>query len=327
MRLASTRTRTAMVGALSAIVLGIPLATAPANAETAAPEEAVQAAAAQLGGHWAPFSRCPVDDPAMLAADGRTLIPTCVSSYSPSGSIKLGKTTTPTTWTDLQFGVVQNTVEKTFTVVPAPAGSLLAAPAEIPGGLLGLACPPDVPVVTGICELLTDNSLNRVIAKVESAGSPRDYDLTAGYGNGKPIVTLPIRIKLENPFLGDKCYIGSNANPILLKPQNLAFPKVAVQRFDGNGTPNTAGSMLRFALTEKNQGDSTFAVPKASGCGLGGILSGAIDLKTGLPSPSGTNNLLLNNTSTYSGGLTSPASVQPDAGKVLAQNWHSAKIS
>ncbi|MFE7132175.1 hypothetical protein ACFVIM_15055 [Streptomyces sp. NPDC057638] len=325
-----TRARAAVLGALTATAVAVPLATAPAS--TASPADATSAAPAaartapvKLNGHWGPFNRCPVKDPAMLAADGQDLVATCVSSQSPGGSIKLGKTSAHTGANDLQFGVVQNTQEGTFTVIPPKGGAIIGAPTEIPGGLLGIACPGNIPVISDICKLLTDNSLNRVTATVESAGAPTNFHLGAGLSTGKPIVTLPVRIRLQNPFLGGGCYIGSAADPIVLKPQNTTQPALAIQRFDGDGTPNaTEGAMLRFALTGNTQGDSGFAVPRANGCGLLGILNGAIDAKVGLPAPAGANNLVLNNASTYSAGLTAPGLVKPDNGKVLAEYWHSA---
>lgn len=339
--------RTTGVGALAALLLAIPLGAAPAaasQAPAATPPQAVtsapagtpapvdegaevaSAAAVRLNGHWGPFTRCPVDAPAMLAADGQATVATCVSSKSPGGSIKLGKVTATTGANDLQFGVVQDTKAGTFTVVPPAGGAVVGAPTEIPGGLLGLMCPGDIPVVTDICKLLTDNVLNRVTATVESAGAPTEFNLAAGLTSGKQIVKLPVRIRLQNPFLGSQCFIGSTADPIVLRPQNTTAPTLAVQRFDGEGTPNTAGTMLRFALTGNSQGDSAFAVPKATGCGLLGVLNGAIDLKTGLPSPAGNNHLTLGGAATHSAGLTAPGLVRPDAGKVLARNWHSAVL-
>ncbi|WP_327678375.1 hypothetical protein [Streptomyces sp. NBC_00467] len=327
--LSSSRARTAASGALAALlVAAVPLAAGPASAAEPVSEQPSVTASApvQLNGHWAPFTRCPVDDPAMLAADGQATVATCVSSQSPGGSIKLGKTTATTGPNDLQFGVVQQTATGTFTVVPPAGGALVGSPTAIPGGLLGLMCPSDIPVVSEICRQLTESTLNKVTATVESAGTPTEFSLTSGLTTGKAIVKLPVRIRLQNPFLGSQCYIGSGADPIVLRPQNTTAPAVAVQRFDAGGTPNTAGAMLRFALTGNSQGDTAFAVPKANGCGLFGILNGAIDLKTGLPSPSGNNRLTLDNASTYSGGLTAPGTVKPDAGKVLSRHWHSAVL-
>ncbi|GAA2393323.1 hypothetical protein GCM10010420_17730 [Streptomyces glaucosporus] len=283
------------------------------------------AATAQPGGEWAPFTRCPVDAPAMLAADGLAQTPQCVVSVSPSGSIKLGKTTVVTGRTNLQMGIVQNS-DGTSTVVAPPAGAIIADSATVPGGLLGLMCPSKVPVVTAICEQLANSDLNKITATVESVGAPRDFDQTAGILTDQPIVAIPVRIHLENPFLGSKCYIGSKSDPIVLRPRNLDYPEFGMSFFKGDGTLAEDGEMSRINLTGATQNDSEFAVPGASGCGLGllGVIDAAVNLKTGLPSPSGNNSLTLNDTETYLAGLTAPGTVAPDAGRILSRNWHSA---
>ncbi|MEU1017203.1 hypothetical protein ABZ383_27025 [Streptomyces sp. NPDC005900] len=283
------------------------------------------AAAAVPNGEWAPFTRCPVDAPAMLAADGLDRTPQCVVSTSPNGSIKLGRTTVPTGKTNLQMGVVQNS-DGTSTVVAPPGGALVADPATVPGGLLGLMCPSDIPVITAICVQLDNSSLNKITATVESVGAPYDFDQTAGIVTDKPIVALPVRIHLENPFLGSKCYIGTAAKPIVLRPKNLQFPEFGMSFFHGDGTVAEDGEMSRVNLTGAQQNDSTFAVPGADGCGLGllGLVDAAVNAKTGLPSAAGKNSVTLNNTQTHLAGLNAPGTFAPDAGKRLAKNWHSA---
>ncbi|GHA86324.1 MULTISPECIES: hypothetical protein [Streptomyces] len=291
---------------------------------TATPAGAATAAATQLNGAWAPFDRCPVDNPAMLATDGDTDIALCVTSTSPNGTIKLGNTTATTGSTNMQFGVIQHPAQGTYTVVPPAAGSLVSGKTTIPGGLLGIMCPSNIPVVSAVCGQITDATLNKVTATVESAGAPTEFSLVAGISSG-PIVKLPVRIRLENPLLGSNCYIGSNSNPVLLRPGNLNAPTMGVSLFDGDGTANPdGGSMIQIGLSGAAQGDNQFSVPKASGCGLGGLLSWAIDLKVGLPAAAGSNNLVLNDTKTYTAGLTAPGMSVPDAGKELARNWHSA---
>ncbi|WP_406457201.1 hypothetical protein OG782_32680 [Streptomyces sp. NBC_00876] len=318
MSAAPSRVRPALLGALVAVAVGIPLSTSPASA----------ASAQAMNGNWAPFSRCPVDDPAMLAADGSTDIAICVASHSDSGSIKLGNTAATTGANDLQFGVVRNASTGVARVVAPQGGSIIGAPTEIPGGLLGIMCPNGVPVISGICNQLADVNLNRVVATVESAGTPSNFDLSAGMQSGKVIVDIPVRIHLENTFLGSKCYIGTSSSPVVLRPQNLTAPALASQRFDASGTPNTRGLLNRVALTGNNQGDSGFAVPAVSGCGplTLGELNWAVNLKTGLPSAAGNNNLVLNNASTYTAGLTAPGSSAPSAGQALSDSWHAGVV-
>ncbi|MGW8886587.1 hypothetical protein [Streptomyces sp. NPDC055749] len=308
MRSVSTTTRMGLLAGFTAFTALLSTGTATA--------------AGQLNGHWAPFNRCPVDAPAMLAADGVTNVATCISSSSASGSIKLGSSQVPTTKTDLQLGVIQHSDGTTTLVAPAE-GALVADSADIPGGLLGIMCPSGIPFVSGICRQLTDVNLNRVTATIEPAGAPRDFNMAAAFSAGEPILTIPVRIHLKNPFLGDKCYIGTTANPVLLKPRNETVPSLSLQQFEGNGTPSETGEMGRYTFSGANQADTAFAVPGASGCGAG-LLDWAVNLKTGLPSAAGKNNVKLNNTSTYFGSPYDPASLAPDEGKALSRFWHSA---
>jgi hypothetical protein len=282
------------------------------------------AQAATLAGAWAPLGRCPVDDPAMLAADGVTVAAVCLSSSAASGTFTIGETTLTTGATDLQLGLLNR--GGTYTTVAPAAGTVVGDSVDIPGGLLGLMCPSAIPFVTQICQQLANNPLNRVTATIQSAGAPTDFSLAAGVGTGQPIMTLPVKIKLDNIFLGSNCYIGTNSNPILLKPANLSKPTAKVVRFTADGTPSATGEMGYLSTSGASQGDSTFAVPKSSGCGLLGILSGAVDLKQGLPSPAGENNLVLNNPTTNLGGFQTPRNFAPTEGQQLSQRWHAAIV-
>ncbi|MER6475370.1 hypothetical protein [Streptomyces filamentosus] len=312
MPLVSARTKLATVSALTALGAFASMGTATA-------------ATPVLNGGWEPSTRCPVDAAPMVSSDGLDTSPQCVVSYSFSGSIKLGNTTVPTGKTNLQIGVVQN-ADGTNSVVAPAGGALIADSATVPGGLMGLMCPSDIPFVTDICRQLSDARLNKITATMESVGTPSSFDQIAGVLTDQPIVTIPVRIRLQNPFLGDNCYIGTKADPILLRPRNLNGPEFGVTRFDGNGTANEEGDMSRLDLLGSTQYDDTFAVPGASGCGLGwfGIIDAAVNLKTGLPAAAGKNKLVLNDTRTHLTGLFAPGVLAPDAGKVFSQNWHSA---
>ncbi|MFJ9036052.1 hypothetical protein ACIRF8_05630 [Streptomyces sp. NPDC102406] len=283
------------------------------------------AAGTQLNGNWAPFNRCPVDNAAMLAADGIDDQATCISSSSSSGVIKIGTSVVPTGKTDLQAGIITHS-DGTNTVVAPSDGALVADPANLPGGLLGLMCPSDIPVVSAVCGKITDASLNRVVATVESVGTPSDFQLLAGVSEGQPIISIPVRIHLQNPLIGGNCYIGTKSAPVVLRPQNAAAPAIGADSAASDGTPDPAGPFGRLALTGATQQDLTFAAPGASGCGpLGlGAFNWAVNLKSGLPAASGSNRLTLNSTSTYLGTLNDPGAAAPEQGKVFSRYWHSA---
>lgn len=286
---------------------------------------AVPASATTLNGDWAPFTRCPVDDPAMLAADGVTTVDLCIASHSASGSIKLGSISATTGASDLQLGLLSSA--GTFKLVSPSGGGIVSDPVKVPGGLLGLMCPSRLLLVSQLCREATGNSLNNVFATVEPAGAPSDFNLAAGLGTGQPILTLPVKIHLQNPLLASTCTIGSDSNPILLKPANLTSPSGSFTRFDGDGTADPAnGALLRIGLSGAAQGDDSFAVPGATGCGLLGLANQAINLKSGLPSPAGQNSLVLNDASTFLAGFNTPSAFAPNAGRQLSGFWHSAEL-
>lgn len=301
------------VGLLSALTLALALALPAGHAS---------AATTTLNGDWAPFNRCPVDNSAMLAADGTTTLAYCVASDSPSGSVTLGKVTAPTGDVNLQLGLLVNNSTGATTVVTPSGGAISAAPVTIPGGLLGLMCPSKVLAVSLVCSKITSSALNKVTAVVQPAGDPSSFSLANALGSGQPIVTIPVKIQLQNSLLGSSCYLGSDSSPILLHPENATAPNLSVDLFDGDGTADaTSGVLESVNATGATQSDNTAAIPGATGCGLLGILNAAIDLKTGLPSASGSNSFTLNNASSSLAGLVSPGS---NDGQQLAQYWNSA---
>lgn len=151
----------------------------------------------------------------------------------------------------------------------------------VPGGLVG---------ITGLNWLANvfPANLLKVYARSELAGTPSN-----------PIqdpVSLPLKIRLQNPLLSSNCYVGSNADPILLNlTQHATNPPPPNQPI--NGTP---GNLITdpvlpnvFRLEDAVVVDNAFAAPRARGCtlllpGLG-LIDPIVNLQSGLPSPAGTN--------------------------------------
>jgi len=262
----------------------------------------------------------------MRQADGVNETPLCVASSSPSGTIKIGNLAPSTSQSDLQFGLISSSAG--FTIIPPQQGAVQSAPVRQPGGLSGMLCPSTKPPLRALCKTLAhDRNLNKVIATLGSAGAPSDFNLAAGLSKGIPIVTLPVKIHLQNPLLGTRCYIGTNANPIVLHPENATNPVVQSESFDGNGTPDPTGVMFAIFSNGGTQQDTSFSVPAATGCGAGGRFDGPINLKGGLPSPARQNSLVLTNASAFLTGLSDPAAAAPNAGADLSKFWHSAIIN
>jgi hypothetical protein len=257
-------------------------------------------------GAWAPFSRCPVDDPAMLASDGISSIVFCLGSNSTHGSITIGTITTTTGSTNLQVGMLLDPNTSEFTVVGSPTGALVADPAQIPNTPVGV-----------------------VTAVTQSAGLPSNFNLFAGIQTGVPIITLPIKIHLENPALGPSCFIGSDQNPILLNPENTDLSNAisigGFFTFDPTGVPDLAGADGSLLITGGVQGDDTFAVPGAEGCGPNGdgSLDAVVNAVVGLPSPAGSNHLVLDDAASalaFPRGLLFGGTVE--TGQQFANDWH-----
>jgi hypothetical protein len=301
------KVRIAILGAL--VIAGLVIPAGSASAQT-------------LNGIWGPYTRCPVDDPLMLAVDGVSTDPACIAASSPDGEIKLGNSTQTTGATDLQLGASITRSTAAFSLVSPPGGALVAEPVNVEGGLLGLMCPSDIPLVTAICNGLVGSPLNAVTATVEPAGEPSNFSRTAALTLGQPIITLPVKVHLENPILGPNCYIGSNSDPIVLRPRNITRPSLSSASGDLDGTPNPTGRLVRITGLS-TQGDDTFAVPGATGCGLLGILNAAVNQQQGLPSPSGNNNLVLNNASSAVIGRSAQG---PVTGQEFRDGWHAAVL-
>ncbi len=315
------RARYGMLGAVTALVVLAPLTGASASTTSAV----------TLRGGWAAFTRCPVDDSTMLAAtgqapDGSGSSALCVTNDSPSGTIKLGNTSATTGDTNLQAGLVGN-FSAGFSVVSPTAGAIVSAPVDIPGGLLGLMCPSNIPVISAICQEIVNSPLNTVAAVVQPAGNPSNFNFGAGLTKGEPILTLPVMVQLQNPILGSDCYLGSDSDPIVLHPENLVTPKVTTKRFNPNGKLNKKG-VLEDVVATGEQGDSSFSVPGASGCGgaLSALIDPILNLKEGLPSPAGSNSLVLDNAVTSIATYVNTAKFYPNEGKDLSAAWHSAVL-
>jgi hypothetical protein len=160
-------------------------------------------------------------------------------------------------------------------------GGLSHSRERIPGGLVGL---------TGLEWLTNVLSLEalEVYAVTELAGAPF---LVAGEE-----VILPIKVHLENPTLGNNCYVGTNKNPITLHLiMGTTNPPAPNKPISGTEPVEGESGLEGVLLLEKGVFvDNSFAAPGASGCGLNlGLLhvaiDGLVDIQSGLPSAAGHN--------------------------------------
>ncbi len=287
-----------------------------------------------LKGEWAPFNRCPVDDPTMLAANGPEGEALCVADTTPSGSMTIGNMTVAFNGTNHQFGVVLNENDGSSTVAAPKGGVLRAEPVELPNGIQELLCPS-----RAAWQVCRDShgygwyaQPGSVTWTLESAGTPYEFELFAGLFERIPFAWVPLRVHLQSPLLGDDCYIGSEAEPILTHPANLSRPVAFFAEFNAAGEPVKEGETIaeNEELVELGgvgtEGSTSFSVPAAIGCGPRGIYDLAIDSKVGLPSSATTNSLTFNETTSRLTGFSNPVAVAPNDGAELAKDWHAAVV-
>jgi hypothetical protein len=252
----------------------------------------VPAAMAFKGG-YAVFDQCPL---------GAEKVNGCINSPTESGEVKIGKQTVPIEKTQvLQGGLLKEEEEGIKRLAAAVNGETLTkTPQNVPGGLAGLVKCNEISgegliekTLRATCKATLENGVTGVNAITELAAPASSVvlnTLAEESGTGTA-VTLPVKVRLENPLLGSACYIGSNAEPLKLK---------LVTGATSGGPTGKPGT-----LTSKEEGgiavisgvslvDNTFSAPKATGCGLLGLLDGTVDNQVGLPSPAGKNLAVLN---------------------------------
>lgn len=107
---------------------------------------------------------------------------------------------------------------------------------------------------------------------------------------------LPLKIKLEHPLLGPRCFIGSERDPVHLDlttgttappPPNTPI----TGKVPGFG-PDPSDPRISL-VTDGVLVDNAFAAPRARGCGPHGALDRLVNRLADLPSPAGMNTAVL----------------------------------
>ncbi len=176
------------------------------------------------------------------------------------------------------------------------AARLVPAPEPVPGGLAGEI---DVSKLHGATlaayEAAIAHHQTKVTATIEIAPNSATVFLNAAFlltAEGT-FLTLPLKVKFSNAFLGEHCYSGSDAAPIM------------TELTDGTTAPPPPGEpisgqlgKLRFteeviSIKEDSLVSNNFEAPAVQGCGREPAwqaeVDEAINSKAGLPSPPGAN--------------------------------------
>jgi len=239
-------------------------------------------------GEFAQFAECPLNN-------AKTLF--CVFSESKGGFFQIGKKNVP-----LKNPVIlQGGLDEASNFIGAENGETLSkTPQPVPGGLLGIEAPKSWPK---FLQDLFNETINKgftgVNATVElaaPASSIKISVLNLLFEEGTAL-SLPVKIKLDNSFLGSNCYIGSNSKPVTIDfttgETSPPPPNKPIHGSAGTLEFNEAQTLL--TLSGGSLVNNSFAAPGANGCG--GLFSFLIDpfvnSLVGLPSPAGTNSAVL----------------------------------
>ena len=240
-------------------------------------------------GEYAGFNECPLN---------RATITDCVVSVTTGGSFKIGAKTVPVVNPVTLQGGFEGASPNIEFYGAENGNTLSKTPQPVPGGLLGLLnCKAQTnPIIKGLCELALENGLTGVNATVELTGPSKG--LTDIYLNTENLIFeegtslgLPVKIKLENPTLGNNCYLGSDSKPVQIDFSTGTSGKL-------KGTAGTISFNPAFTITEVSGGQlvsNTFAAPATTGCGglLALLVNPVVNAMLKTPAAAGENEATL----------------------------------
>ena len=247
-------------------------------------------------GEYAPFADCPLSNPATTL---------CVFAKTESGKFIVGKETVPITNTITLQGGIHENADETLNFIGAEDGNTLSkSPQKVPGGLAGLIkCNEISNFLERIaCEVVFENGVTGVNATTELAAPASSIGINlTNLLEGKGIaLSLPVKVHLENPFLGSSCYIGSNAHPVVIElTTGTTSPPLPNKPITGNVGEIEINPLGTIVTVKKNSlVNNSFPAPAVEGCGglFSFLINPIVDSKLGLPAAAGHNTAILNGT-------------------------------
>ena len=259
-------------------------------------------AQAKLTGEFTKFTYCPYKNATALK---------CIYSVTNSGEVVLGSKKVPIVNPVTLQGAYGTPVEEKeeaefYPFIAATNGITLSkTPQPVPGGLAGIVnCKLIKDFFLRIsCEAAFENGLTGLnstleLAKPASAIRISENNLAGEIGTA---LQLPIKIRLENPFLGSECYVGSEKSPIIWNlTAGTTKPPLPNKPITGSGGE---GELLESAKILKLNNnvlvDNAWAAPGVNGCGgflVELLLNPIINAAAGLPATAGHNTAILKNT-------------------------------
>jgi len=255
-------------------------------------------ASAKLTGEFKKFEQCQYTN---------TEVKKCLYSPTIGGEVVLGSKKVPIVKEAyLQGGFSKPDPETGFSkFFAAKNGITLSKAAQpVPGGLAGIINCKEISnfLLRISCEATFENGVTGLDSTLELARAPSEIKVSENHLAEEEGVALkmPIKVRLENPFLGSECYVGSEGSPIWweLTTGKTAppLPNKSITGFGGELELFEEGSVLQ--LKKAVLVDNAWAAPGAKGCGglFSFILDPIINAAAGLPATAGKNTAILKNT-------------------------------
>jgi hypothetical protein len=226
-------------------------------------------AQAKLTGAFTRFAQCPYKN---------AEVKKCIYSVTESGEVVLGNKKVPIEKPVVLQGGAGAINEEGFGKFYAATNgiTLSKAPQNVPGGLLGIVPDASSPaLVKALIKFFLENSLTGVNSTLELAKSASDISISEFNLAGEEGVALkmPVKVHLENPFLGKNCFVGSSTSPITwnLTSGKTSPPAPNTSISGAGGEANLLESGRIIEIKNNKLVDNAWSAPTASGCG--GILS------------------------------------------------------
>jgi hypothetical protein len=224
-------------------------------------------ASAKLVGEFTKFQQCPWANPGVKE---------CLYMQSEAGEVRLDSRSV---LIEKQMVLQGGFGEPVKGIAPFYAAknavTLSKAPQSFPGGLLALVPEAKSPfLVKTLSKFFFENALTGVTTTIELAQPASSIEigvanLTSGEGLA---LKIPVKLHLENPFLGKSCVIGSSETPLIWEFTTGTTAPVKPNA-PITGTPGSS-ELLEEKQILKLSGnvlvDNEWSAPVAAGCG-GGI--------------------------------------------------------
>jgi len=226
-------------------------------------------ATAKLTGNYTKFAQCPFTN---------TEARKCIYAVTESGEVVLGNKKVPIEkQVVLQGAYGAQDAESFGKFIAATNGETLSkAPQNVPGGLLGIVPDASSPaLVKALIKFFLENSLTGVNSTLELAKPASEIRVSENHLAEEEGIALkmPVKVHLENPFLGKNCYVGSSTSPITLQlttgTTSPPAPNKPITGSSGLGEFLEGGRIL--VLKNNTLVDNSWSAPAPTGCG--GILS------------------------------------------------------